>query len=323
MKRSAIIRRTVRSARPVALTLAVLYFARKWPAGKRQLQFIRAFRAGRKFYATYPHIGKDLAYGDQPWQKLDVYWPADSAVRGERRPVVVFVHGGSWSWGDKTLYPLVGARFTARGCVVVIINYSHYPTVTFPAFVEDAAAAIAWTARNIGAYHGDPARLFAAGHSSGAHILTLVALDDRYLAAHGLGRDVLRGLLVISGPTDLSEEIRYLDALSSVASSSGLQNIMGGPDKLPLADPIRHARGDAPPMLLLHGERDQLVPISVARNFAAALSRAGAQVDLRAYPRTDHYSILLDGVREKRGRPIRLLVDAVNFMEKVENGTKG
>ena len=309
MKRSAVIRRTVRSARPVALALAVLFFARKWPAGKRRLQFVNAFRAGRKFYRAYPHIAKHLAYGEQPWRRLDVYWPP----AGDRLPVLLFVHGGSWSWGDKSLYPLVGARFTAQGCVVVIINYSHYPAVTFPAFVEDAAAAIAWTLGHIGAYHGDPDRLFVAGHSSGAHILSLVALDDRYLAAHGLRRDVVRGLICISAPTDLAEEIRYLEKLDAKAAA-GLQAIMGGPDRLPLADPLRHARGDAPPILILHGERDQLVPIAVARNFAAALQAAGARVELIEYEHTDHFSILLDGVREKRSRPLRLLADATRFM---------
>jgi acetyl esterase/lipase len=319
MKRSALVRRTVRSARPLALALAVLYFARKWPEGKRRLQFIQAFRAGRKFYHAYPHIAKDIAYGDQPWQTLDVYWPPDADAA--RLPVILFAHGGSWSWGDKSMYPLVGARFTAQGCVVVIINYSHYPAVTFPAFVEDAAAAIAWTIQNVVDYHGDPNRLFIAGHSAGAHILSLVALDDRYLAARGLKRSVLRGLICISAPTDLREELRHLEK-SQAASPNGLQAIMGGPDRLPLADPIRHARGDAPPTLIIHGEHDQLVPMAVARNFASALTAAGAHVDLMAYERADHYSILLDGVREKRHRPIRLLTDTIEFIQKVESGTR-
>src|SRR3990172_7682369 len=82
--------RTVRSIRPVmAVALAAIFFARKWPAGKRRLQFIAAFRAGRKFYHSYPHIAKDIAYGDRPWQKLDVYWPPDPGPalgRGERLP---------------------------------------------------------------------------------------------------------------------------------------------------------------------------------------------------------------------------------------------
>jgi len=303
----------------ITTTLAILAAAafvltRKGPAWKRQLQFASAFRAGRKFYQSYPHVAKDIAYGDEPRQTLDVYWPPD----GDRLPVVLFAYGGSWNWGDKSLYPLVGARFTAQGFVVVVINYTLYPDATFPTFVEDAAAAIAWTVKHIDAYHGDPKRLYVAGHSAGGHILSLIALDDRYLAAHGLTRDALRGFIGISAPTDLTALLRHLETRPSVGSASGLQAIMGGTHRLPQADPIRHARGDAPPILLLHGERDQTVPIAIARNFASALKTAGARVELREYERADHHSMLLDGVREDPNRPLRLLADAVEFFQRID-----
>ena len=321
MKRSAAVRRTARAFRPMmALALAALFFARKWPAGKRRLQFLHAFRAGRRFYRTYPHIAKDIAYGDGPRQTLDVYWPprpTGASGSGNRLPVMLFVYGGSWSWGDKTLYPLVGARFTERGFVVVVINYRLYPEAAFPAFVEDAAAAIAWTRRHIAAYHGDPERIIAGGHSAGGHILSLIALDERYLAAHGLARDALRGVIAISAPTDLAALTRHLDRPRSGASSQSLLAVMGGPGLLPQADPIRHARPDTPPFLLLHGERDDVVPISIARDFAAALSAAGAPVELREYERADHYSIVLDGARNKPDRPARLLLDALDFARRL------
>jgi acetyl esterase/lipase len=299
------------------ITLSAVAFiaARKGSAWKLRFQFAAAFRAGRKFYQSHPHIAKDIAYGDRARQTLDVYWPPD--VEGKQLPVLLFVHGGSWNWGDKTLYPLVGARFTARGFVVVVINYSLYPEASFPAFVEDAAAAIAWTARHIDAYHGDPGRLFIAGHSSGGHILSLVALDDRYLAAHGLTRHALRGLVAISAPTDLAALQRHLEAHPDVASVENLQAVMGGAGALPQADPIRRVDGRGPPILLLHGVDDTTVPIAIARNFASALKAAGARVELREYDRTDHFSILLDGVRDDARRPARLLVDAVEFVTRI------
>lgn len=298
------------------ITLVTVGFVvvRKGLTWRLRFRFAAAFRTGRKFYQSYPHIAKDIAYGDRPRQRLDVYWPPDA--EGQRLPVSIFVHGGSWNWGDKTLYPLVGARFTARGFVVVVINYSLYPEAAFPTFVEDAAAAIAWTARHIDAYHGDPNQLFVAGHSAGGHISSLVVLDDRYLAAHGLTRDALRGFIAISAPTDLTALRRHLEAYPGVASVEDLHAVMGGPDRLPQADPIRHAHGETPPILLLHGVDDQIVPIAIARNFASALRTAGARVDLREYDRTDHFSILLDGVRDDPDRPARLLVDAVEFMSR-------
>jgi len=295
------------------ITLVAVGFVivRKGPSWKLRFQFAAAFRAGRKFYQSYPHIAKDIAYGDRPRQRLDVYWPPDA--EGKRLPVLIFVHGGSWNWGDKTLYPLVGARFTARGFVVVVVNYSLYPDAAFPTFVEDAAAAIAWTTRRIDAYHGDPDRLFVAGHSAGGHILSLVVLDDQYLAAHGLTRDALRGFIAISAPTDLTALQKHLEAHPHVASVEDLRAVMGGPDRLAQADPIRHARSQTPPILMLHGVDDQTVPIAIAREFASALRAAGAQVALREYDRTDHFSILLDGVRDDPARPARLIVDIVEF----------
>jgi len=308
------------SAPAVSATLFLLaalgyVIARRAPNWRRNLRFARAFRAGREFYASYAHVAKDVAYGDLPRQNLDVYWPPT----GDRLPVLLFAYGGSWSWGEKSLYPLVGARFTAQGCVVVVINYRLYPRVTFPAFVEDAAAAIAWTARHIADYRGDPGRLFVAGHSAGGHILSLIALDDRYLAVHGLRRDVLRGVVVVNAPIDLETELAHLEAHPSISSADGLRAIMGGSATLPAADPIRRVRADAPPMLLLYGQKDTLVPLEVARRFASALRSAGAPVELREYPDADHYSLLLEGVRVDPRRPMRLVSDALAFIRRIDS----
>ena len=304
------------------ITLAALGFVvrRKGLAWKLRWQIVRAFRLGRKFYASYPFLIKDIAYGDRPRQTLDIYWPPDpggALCRGERRPVLLFAYGGSWSRGDKALYSLVGARFTALGFVVVIINYRLHPEVRFPAFVEDAAAAIAWTRRHIDAYHGDPDRLFLAGHSAGGHILALVALDDRYLAAHGLRRSAISGLIAVSAPTDLGTMLQHLRARRNHKAARGLQTLMGGVEALPQADPIRFARNDAPPILVLHGLDDDTVPVAIARNFASALKAAGASIALREYERADHASILLDGVRDDPRRPASLLADGIAFMQHI------
>lgn len=299
-----------------ATTLIII--ARKWSDWKRRVLTTIAFRAGQRFVNRYPNIALDIAYGDQPWQKLDVYWP----LEGERLPVIVFAHGGSWLGGDKNLYPLIGERYIAQGCVVVIINYGHYPDVTFPKFVEDAAAAVAWSISHIENYHGDPDAIFMAGHSAGAHICSLVMLDDRYLAAHGLTRNDLRGLIAISAPTDLSTLLQHLSERPSVGSHDTLMKIMGGAEQLPDADPIRHARPDTPPILLIHGDRDQVVPVSIARNFASALRAAGAPVNYIEYEGATHISMFLEGVMQKRDQPLRLMVDSIDFVQRVLNASR-
>ena len=128
-------------------------------------------------------IRRDVAYGTLPRQKLDIYRPKAGAVP---RPVVVFFYGGSWDSGSRDGYLFVGEALASRGFVAVVPDYRVHPEVVFPTFLEDAAAAVAWAKRNAGDIGGDPSRVFVMGHSAGAHIAAMVALDPRYLAREGL-----------------------------------------------------------------------------------------------------------------------------------------
>jgi acetyl esterase/lipase len=113
---------------------------------------------------------------------LDIYVPHDA----EDRPVVVYVHGGGWQRGDKARVAALAPACLDEGYVFVSTNYRLAPEAPFPAWPEDVAAAIAWTHRNIAEYGGDPGRLWIMGHSAGAHLVALVATDERYLEEHGL-----------------------------------------------------------------------------------------------------------------------------------------
>lgn len=304
------------SRRTVTLTVFVTFFIvalRRWSNVKQRMLLIYAWRRGLRFYNTYPNLVKDIRYADaRPRQTLDVYWPR----HGDRLPVLFFVHGGSWSTGDKNIYPLLGKSFIAHDFVVVIINYSHFPSETFPAYVEDAAAALAWTVDHIADYHGDPDQIFIVGHSAGAHILSLVALDDRYLAAHRLTRNIIRGFICISSPTDLTLLLEHVASRPDMGTCEQVIALMGGPDRLHDADPVSHARPDAPPTLFIHGSDDTTAPIELARSFAAALTRAGAPVQFLEYPGATHISLLLDGVLPSR-HPLRLLIDTTTFMRRL------
>src|SRR5271166_4009108 len=123
-------------------------------------------------------VSSDIPYGDGPRRVLDVYAPRSS---GTPAPVVVFFYGGNWDSGTKAMYRFVGAALAARGVLTVIPDYRLYPQVRFPDFIYDAAAAVAWTRENAAQFGGDPHQLFLMGHSAGAQIATLVALDSTYL----------------------------------------------------------------------------------------------------------------------------------------------
>lgn len=145
-------------------------------------------------------VHRDIIYGgcdgcDETLVSLDIYEPQG----GDPHPVMVFIHGGAWRIGDKKYDGEKGAYFAENGFVYVTINYRLSPEVIHPAHIQDVARAVAWIYRNIEKYGGDPGRLFVMGHSAGAHLSALIALDQRRLEAEGLEPDILSGVILLDG----------------------------------------------------------------------------------------------------------------------------
>lgn len=220
----------------------------------------------------------DLPYGEAELQKLDVYVPLDDR---DARPAVIFFHGGRWSFGRKHEYRYVAQAMAAAGFVAVVCDYRKYPEVRFPAFVEDGAAAVAWAVANLGQYRVDPRKIFVMGHSSGAHIGALVAMDPRYLGHHGMEGNAIAGLVLMSGPFDFLP-IR----------GQGLRDIFGPEELHAWSQPVRFARADAPPMLLLHGRRDRTVYPANSARLASAVRERGGQARTLYYSHLNHTNIL-------------------------------
>ncbi len=206
----------------------------------------------------------DIAYGDLPRQKLDVYQPPN--VRPNSK-VVVFFYGGDWQAGSKADYRFVAQALAREGFVTVLPDYRLYPSVTFPAFVNDGAMAVRWVHDNITLFGGDSERIYLMGHSAGAHIATLLTLDQHYLNDAGVDPAVIRGTVGISGPYDF---IPGFDdrAVFSMKPRDRQPN--------PAMEPINFARPDAPPMLLLQGLADRVVDPENANRLAARIHQAGS-----------------------------------------------
>ena len=126
--------------------------------------------------------------------KLDIHMP----VGVSNAPVFVFFHGGALQNGSKVAGNGLGATLGHQGIVVVSANYRLSPGVMHPAHLEDAAAAVAWTVKNIKSHGGDPNRVFIGGHSAGAYLAAQLSLDPSYLRAHGLDLSDIRGTVPIS-----------------------------------------------------------------------------------------------------------------------------
>lgn len=220
----------------------------------------------------------DIAYGSVPGQRADLHLPPGAA---SPRSVVLFFHGGRWSYGQKEQYRFVARALSARGHAVAVCDYRKYPEVRFPAFVEDAAAATAWALRELPGRGVPPGRVFLMGHSAGAHLAALSTLDRRYAEGHGFDPDSLTGLVLLSAPFDFLP-IREDD----------LKDIFGPDEEHPRSQPLRFVRPGLPPMLILHGRRDRTVHPAGAARFASAVREAGGDVKAVFYDLLTHTNIL-------------------------------
>ncbi|MEC8455912.1 MAG: alpha/beta hydrolase, partial [Pseudomonadota bacterium] len=124
-------------------------------------------------------VARDLPYGDDPRQRMDLYAPKAPGPH----PVLVFFYGGGWDSGSRDLYGWAAQALAAQGFVVALPDYRLVPQVVFPAFVQDAAAATARAAEAAPGHGGDSRRLGVLGHSAGAYLALMITLDRRYMAA--------------------------------------------------------------------------------------------------------------------------------------------
>lgn len=218
--------------------------------------------------------------GADPMQKVIVWGPEGEAAG--KRPVILFVHGGSWRAGDPEDYSFVGRAFVPEGFVVVLAGYRLVPGGEYPAMIEDTAAAIRWTRDNIARFGGDPGRIVLAGHSAGAYNVAMAALERQWLAEEGVPQDAVAGVVGLAGPYDFYP----FDSDSSKAA-------LGAAPEPEATQPVTHARGDAPPFLLVHGEADSLVKIRNSRELARRLEAAGGAARTLVLPGANHNDPLL------------------------------
>ena len=180
--------------------------------------------------------------------KLDVFYPKNVTDFS----TIVWFHGGGLRMGERQWGELVTARFVPEGIAVVTVSYRFSPKVNNPVYIEDAAAAIAWTFKNINKYGGDPDKIFISGHSAGGYLTLITGMDKRYLANHEIDIMQIAGLIPISGQT---------------ITHSTIRNEQGIPHGTQLVDeysPLYYANEIGPPCLCICGGDD--LPLRCAEN---------------------------------------------------------
>ncbi len=167
---------------------------------------------------------------------LDIYYPENK----EEFTTIVWFHGGGIMGGKKFIPP----QLKDKGVAIVAANYRLHPQVKCPEYIEDAAAAVAWVFRNIQDYGGDPDKIIVSGHSAGGYLASMVGLDASYLEAYQVDANKIAALIPFSGHAVTHFTIR---------------KERGIPGTQVLADeyaPIYHVRPDAPPYIIITGDRN-------------------------------------------------------------------
>jgi acetyl esterase/lipase len=190
-------------------------------------------------YATENNIGYYSAARDEYQKehcKLDVYYP--KGAKGYA--TLVWFHGGGLTAGER-YFP----NLKEQGIALVAVSYRLAPKAHTPGFIEDSAASVAWVLRNIERYGGDPKQVFVAGHSAGAYLASMIAMDPKWLSAQGASHRQLAGVIAVSGQMTTHFTVKKLRGDKA-------------PPLRPIIDeyaPLYHAAKDLPPICLIVGGR--------------------------------------------------------------------
>jgi acetyl esterase/lipase len=257
---------------------------------------LAAIAPGPALSATSLHVRRHSSNSPSPWtalqnvsfptvdgqsELLDVYIPRTPEPAGGF-PVMVTIHGGGWRKFDKTGYGLRNASVFARdGYVVVSPNYalSAKGSPTWPLNFEDVQAAVRWVRSDAGPLGFNTNEIVAVGESAGANLAALLGTSSTQSVGDA-GSSAVDAVVAVSTPTDLTR----LYSESRDAGFAAAQFLGGSPDQVPAnyiaASPIDHVSPGDPPMLLIHGRQDPLIPLSQSKEMRTALTAAGVRNEL-------------------------------------------
>jgi acetyl esterase/lipase len=224
-------------------------------------------------------------------QKLDLYLPGT----GTNCPLIVWIHGGGWLAGSKEEPP--GFGFVRHGFALASINYRLSQDAIFPAQLIDCKAAIRWLRAHAAENGVDPERIGVWGASAGGHLVALLGTTGgikEFDQGDNLGvSSRVQAVCDWFGPTDFMQLTNYPSDLKHDAPDSPESRLIGGLlaqniEKAERANPIRYITKDDPPFLIMHGDKDPLVPWEQSQLLADALQKAGVQVAFHLVPGGGH-----------------------------------
>jgi acetyl esterase/lipase len=245
-------------------------------------------------------IARDVVYGSAGGEKLkmDIYVP--QTATNKPLPVAVYVHGGGWEMGDKSRSgaALAIPELLKRGYLVASINYRLAPKYKFPAQIEDAKCAIRFLRASAATYELNPERVGVWGDSAGGHLVALLGLADAKAGFEGSGgyaeqSSKVQAVVDMFGPTDLAGEFGSAETLRIARSVFGATNVQD--EIIKRGSPVTYVKKDAPPFLILQGDRDNLVPPEQSQELHDRLQAAGSSSTLVMVKNAGHGFVPVGG----------------------------
>ncbi|SFS54446.1 alpha/beta hydrolase [Saccharopolyspora flava] len=270
--------------------------------------------------APAPDLGAQKVFRHQVYAqretgalRLDLFLPRRGA---EAVPLVVYVHGGGWDAGERTLdadplspEALAAQRLLQRGYAVATVDYRLSGVARSPAQVVDVADAVRWLQQNSGRWGLDANRVALWGASAGGHLVSQLGAVAGEPGAPGGGLTGIRAVVDWFGPTDLSAEAQHAHPQLQDYARRAITGLLGCmpvdcPDVADAASPARNLSGDEPPFLIQQGTADSLVPLDQSLDFTAALRAHGVTAEMHPYQGLDHGF--------GKGPQVSLIVDALD-----------
>mmetsp|Transcript_13734 Transcript_13734/g.34589 ORF Transcript_13734/g.34589 Transcript_13734/m.34589 type:complete len:437 (-) Transcript_13734:1551-2861(-) len=285
------------------------------------------------FYYFSKRVSRSIVYGPNPRNRLDIYRPADTKNCQSPLPVVIFITGGAWIIGYKAWGSLLGKVLSQEDLLVVSLDYRNFPQGTIRDMLDDVDKGIEWVFGNIRKYGGDQSNVTLVGQSAGAHLASLSLIEcATNMQSH---KKVvwtplkMRAFVGVSGAYDLvslstylSERglhVQLLNVIMSVNEKCGfehvsplfkVQNLTNDPDK------CKEVVGLLPPVVLMHGKKDETVPFHQSVHFRDVLERAGVSVELKLYENETHTTPLIEN--PLRGSNDELSKEIINTIRQGE-----
>jgi len=220
-------------------------------------------------------VSKDLAYGEDPLQRLDIYTP-----KGKAKGTVIFFYGGCWgacSTYTKDDYTFVAQALTSKGYSVVIPDYRIYPKVLFPQIMEDAVSVLEWTNKNVLSKQKKHKKLFLMGHSAGGHISAMLCVNKEHLGKTLYSS--ITGYIGLATPYDFLFDQAYQEKLFANIAYKNTQV-------------TTFVEGDEAPFLLLYGKADTTVYSRNIEKMIQKVQEKKGSVESHIYEGINHVDIL-------------------------------